>query len=259
MLEKDREEWFHFVETMERETSSRAVLVVPYGEALVHEYYWEGLAGLSKQSGVQAVGAQSNFSFPVGHMLECYERLGGRLDKLRLWGTFHPGMTTVDAFLNQCFLLAERGLSFCVGGVGMPEYIELYRKLRAGLPEEVYFWLNKMDGMERNYTDGEKAAFSELDEFFELELRAFPADASQCGDSVMIQGDGTIRPCVLCHTKMGNLYTGGFGQLSEKKCTAKACDCYLSYNNRDDIERLVSFQPEPAFRIRNRIKWNEKG
>lgn len=251
-MEKDREEWFRFVEAMGQETSSRAVLVVPYGEALIHEYYWEGLAGLSNQSGMQAVGAQSNFSFPVKQMLELYEHSGGRIDKLRLWGTFHPEMVTVDEFLNQCYRLTQRGISFCVGGVGVPQNIELLRQLHAGLPDDVYFWLNKMDGMGRNYTEEEKAAFSELDECFELELQAFSPDASRCGDSVLVQGDGTIRPCVLCHAKMGNIYTGGFTQMSPKKCTAKACDCYLSYNNRNDIEQLVRFAPEPAFRIARR-------
>lgn len=250
MLEKDREEWFRFVEAMEQKTSCRAILVVPYGEALIHEYYWEGLARLSKCPGIRAVGAQSNFSFPVIQMLERYEHSGGRIDKLRLWGTFHPEMVTVDAFLSQCRILRQKGISFCAGGVGVPQNIELLRQLRAGLPEDVYFWLNKMDGMGRNYTSEEKAAFSELDECFELELQAFPPDASRCGDSVLVQGDGMIRPCVLCHTQLGNLYVGGFGQMSPKKCTAKACDCYLSYNNRNDIKELIGFLPEPAFRIR---------
>lgn len=247
--ERDREEWFRFVEAMGRELFERSVLVVPYGEALIHSYYWEGLAALGRQPGMKAVGAQSNFSFPAVKMLEAYEKAGGDKEKLRLWGTFHPEMTTVNEFLNQCRQLNDAGVSFCVGTVGVPENLRYIRQLREGLDASVYMWINKMDGMGRGYTEEEKEAFRELDSYFDLELQVFPADASLCNDSVLIQGDGSIRPCVRSHAKMGNLYTKGFGGLLSKKCTANACDCYLSYNNRTDIDVLTHFQPEPAFRI----------
>ena len=198
---------------MGRETFERSVLVVPYGEALIHPYYWEGMAELGSQTGMRAVGAQSNLSFPVEKMLAVYEKAGGRKERLRLWGTFHPQMTTVEEFLCQCQRLQEAEVSFCVGTVGVPENL--------------------------GYIDG----------YFDLELQVFPPDASYCNDSVLVQGDGSIRPCVRSHAKMGNLYTDGFGRLMTKTCTAGACDCYLSYNNRTDVEALMHFQPEPAFRI----------
>ena len=49
-----------------------AVQIVPYGEALIHPYYWEGLAALSRSPVIDAVGAQSNFSFPTEEMLSVY-------------------------------------------------------------------------------------------------------------------------------------------------------------------------------------------
>lgn len=234
---------------MGRETFERSVLVVPYGEALIHPYYWEGMAELGSQPGMRAVGAQSNLSFPVEKMLAVYEKAGGRKEKLRLWGTFHPQMTTVEEFLFQCRRLQEAEVSFCVGTVGVPENLGYIRQLREGLASSVYMWLNKMDGMGRGYTEEEAAAFREIDGYFDLELQVFPPDASYCNDSVLVQGDGSIRPCVRSHAKMGNLYTDGFGRLMTKTCTAGACDCYLSYNNRTDVEALMHFQPEPAFRI----------
>lgn len=91
-LARDRESWFRFCDTVEKTGDIYgAVMVVPYGEALIHICYWEGLARLSRLDTVEAVGAQTNLSFPVEKMLNEYRKAGGRLEKLRLWATFHPG------------------------------------------------------------------------------------------------------------------------------------------------------------------------
>ncbi len=89
-----------------------AVLIAPYGEALIHDYYWEALGALSGNPRVEAAGAQSNFSFPVDQMLDIYHRHGGDLKKLRLWGTFHPEMTSVEQFTATCRRLSERGVLY---------------------------------------------------------------------------------------------------------------------------------------------------
>ena len=249
--ERDREEFVRFVETISREEFHGTVQIVPYGEALIHAYYWQGMAELSGLPSIQAVGAQSNFSFPVEDMLGEYGKSGGKKEKLRLWGTFHPEMTTVEAFLEQCRLLQEAGVLFCVGGVGVPENLERLRRLRDGLDESVYLWINKMDGLGRAYTPDERRAFLELDPYFELELRPFPVDAAACAESIFVQGDGSVRPCNLCHGIMGNLYTDGLAGLPQKKCTRKVCDCFLSYGSRTDMEELRAFYPHPVFRIRH--------
>lgn len=246
---QDREDLFRFVDFIGQETFHGAVQIVPYGEALIHEYYWEGLAKLSSYSAVQAVGAQSNFSFPVERMLSVYEESGGNKEKLRLWGTFHPEMTTQEQFLMQCSSLQKAQILFCVGAVGVPKNLELLRQLRAGLNQSVYFWINKMDGLGRGYTEEEMKAFLELDKYFSLELRHFKADKAACAESVFIQGDGKIRPCNLCTGEMGNLYRDGLDGLTQKICTRKVCDCFLSYGSRTDVEELCFFKPYPAFRI----------
>lgn len=69
---------------MLQQQNGGAVQIVPYGEALIYPYYWEGLAALSKSPVIDAVGAQSNFSFPVKEMLSVYRNHGGELEKLRL-------------------------------------------------------------------------------------------------------------------------------------------------------------------------------
>lgn len=249
LLERDREQLVRFTETMGREDFAGAVQIVPYGEALIHEYYWQAMAELSKLPGIQVVGAQSNFSFPVEEMLRVYQECGGCMGKLRLWGTFHPEMTTVNEFLRQCEKIGEAGVLFCAGAVGVPGNLDLLRQLREGLDQSVYFWTNKMDGLGRRYTQDEIGAFLELDRYFGLELRHFPADADACAESALVQGNGDIRPCVSCHSKMGNLYTDGLSRLPGKTCTREICECFLSYGGRSDISELLDFAPCAAFRI----------
>lgn len=248
-LLQDREEFFRFVRYIKESAFRGAIQIVPYGEALIHEYYWEGLAELSRCPSVQAAGAQSNFSFPVEKMLSVYEGAGGNKEKLRLWGTFHPEMTIPEQFLEQCGRLQKAQVLFCVGAVGVPENMDLLRKLRARLDQSVYFWINKMDGLGRRYSQEEIRAFLEMDKYFTLELAHFKADTAACAESVLIQGDGSIFPCNLCHGCMGNLYRDGLYGLPSKVCTKKVCGCFLSYGGRMDIKELLSFGAYPAFRI----------
>lgn len=269
-LQADREAWFRFVDTLcEKEKTVGAVQLVPYGEALIHSYYWEGLARLSHHSGIDAVGAQSNLSFPVEEMLHVFREQGGILDKLRLWGTFHPAMTTVDQFIRQCELLSGQGILYSVGAVGDPKQLPAIRQLRERLPDSVYLWINKQEGLGRNYSREEREAFLEIDEYFELELKHHRADCTQCGDNLFVEGDGSMRRCNLSRGRLGNLYTqgqdqqpaqkchgisGGFqsdekeGENTGKVCGRKECSCYLAYSSRK-IEELLFFQPYPAFRI----------
>lgn len=248
-LTRDKEQLQKFIRHMKEISFTGAVQIVPYGEALVHAHYWEGMAALSLMEGVEAVGAQSNFSFPVKKMMDIYRNCGGNTDKLRLWGTFHPDMTSVEEFLQQCRKLSEMGVSFCVGAVGVPEHLPLLSKLRNNLDPSVYMWINKMDGLGRSYSKEEKMAFLQIDEYFDLELRLFPANVNACQNSVFVEGDGSMHGCSLCHFSTGNLYTDGLYPGKKQACKRRNCDCFLAYGSRNDIPELFFFQPYPAFRI----------
>ncbi len=243
--QEDEKALFSFVDAMAKEGREGAVQIVPYGEALIHKYYWEALARLSQNPALEAVGAQSNFSFSVEKMLSHFLAQGGDMKKLRLWGTFHPEMTDVDGFVAQCQMLLERRISFCVGVVGVPEQLVLIQKLRKALPKEVYLWINKMDGLKRAYTQEEKAAFLEVDEYFELELKHHPANPSLCAGNRFVEADGTLHGCNISRQCLGNLYKK---EAVEEACKRKECSCYLSYCNQP-LEQLLFFQPYPAFRI----------
>ena len=78
-LGKDREQWKAFVETFQahgRRMRIGALMVVPYGEALIHSWYWEGLARISALPWIEAVGAQTNFSFWSKNRWAFLEQLG---------------------------------------------------------------------------------------------------------------------------------------------------------------------------------------
>jgi len=253
-LRRDKAAWFRFVEHMNgREDFGGALQIVPYGEALIHPYYWEGLAALSRNPRLDAVGAQSNFSFPVEQMLTRYRERGGNTDKLRLWGTFHPEMTAAEEFVRQCRFLWKWNVAFCVGIVGNPDNLSEIRRLRQAISSSVYVWINKMDGLGRSYTPAEKDAFLEIDPYFEMELAHHRADAAKCTDSRFVEADGRMRRCCLDSRSMGDFYSWGSGaeiasSPQRTVCTRKDCSCYLAYCNQKE-RTLLFFQPYPAFRI----------
>ena len=78
-LEEDRVKWFRFVESLKERAFREkvreqvgAVMVVPYGEALIHPWYWEGLGQMSLLEGMGGVGCQTNLSFSEKEDLEWF-------------------------------------------------------------------------------------------------------------------------------------------------------------------------------------------
>lgn len=252
-LEKDREQWFRFVESLVGEKPRKehsALMVVPYGEALIHPWYWEGMARVAKADWIDGVGAQTNLSFPLRSSLECFEKAGGRLEKLRLWATFHPEMVKAEEFAEKCRRVQEAGILLSVGGVGVPGHEQELRKLRRLLPESVYLWINKMDGLGRKYTETEKEAFSEMDPYFWRELLPVTARIYRCGKRIFVEGDGRQRLCNIGKVAEGNWYEPEKSKMWPlQECGRKWCSCYLAYGGRSDWENQVLFGPYPIFRI----------
>lgn len=239
--EKDEKALWKFVEDQKQEKEKHAVQIVPYGEALIHEYYWSALAGLSQISTQEYIGCQTNLSFSVERMLKVYEEHQGRKEKLRLWCTFHPSMTTVEAFVEQCRKLEEADISFCVGVVGNPEEIPTLFQLRKRLSDSIYVWVNKMEGRKKKYTAEEVEAFQSIDPYFFLQMEHRKADLKKCRKSVFYEADGSRYFC--------NLHAAARGTSGAEGCGRSECNCYLAYSNRKDMEELLFFEPYPAFRI----------
>lgn len=254
-LQQDKEALFRFVKSIEGPYHHvQAVQIIPYGEALVHDYYWEALARLSLTSNMQAVGAQTNASFSVDKKLEVYDRTGGQRSKLRLWLSFHPSMTSLEGFLRQCELLDKNHILYCVGAVGIMENLAVIQQLRCQLPGHIYMWINKPDVSKNNaiYKPSleEVEAFSQVDPYYMLECRHYPAREEFCTEYAFVEADGNVKLCNISQTVLGNWYQNNKKMDGTKKhCNKKECNCYLAYCRRKDEERLQDFGVFPMFRI----------
>lgn len=256
-LEDDREQWFRFCESLREsaeDLSIRALMVVPYGEALIHPWYWEGLGGLTKWDTLEGAGAQTNLSFSAERTLEIFDQIRGVREKLRLWASFHPEMTTCEEFAAKCIRLRREGILLCVGAVGVPRNIDLLRRLREMLPDEIYLWINKMDGLKRPYTEAEIRLFQSIDPYFDRELRHVPADERLCLNRLFVEADGNVRRCNISGASGKNWYGGHRKDLFEENflCRRKWCSCYLAYGLRDEETNQALFGPDPVFRIPRR-------
>lgn len=280
-LEKDRQNFGRFCESIAdraAEFDIGAVFVVPYGEASIHRWYWEGLGRLAGLDGLDRVGLQTNLSFSVEECLVIFDLYSGDANreniresdketcketaektvrgisgaarrKLCIWATFHPEMTDMKTFVEKCHRLADSGVNLCVGAVGAPQNIPLLGRLRERLSPDLYLWINKMDGLGRAYTEEEKRAFLELDPFFGLECGSPAADAAMCSDRCFVEADGRIRACNIGRIKEGNWYQSEQEEIFRPLCGKKRCSCYLAYGGRADFEGRQFFGTYPIFRV----------
>lgn len=280
-LEKDRQNFGRFCESIAdraAEFDIGAVFVVPYGEASIHRWYWEGLGRLAGLDGLDRVGLQTNLSFSVEECLVIFDLYSGDANreniresdketcketaektvrgisgaarrKLCIWATFHPEMTDMKTFVEKCHRLADSGVNLCVGAVGAPQNIPLLGRLRERLSPDLYLWINKMDGLGRAYTEEEKRAFLELDPFFGLECGSPAADAAMCSDRCFVEADGRIRACNIGRIKEGNWYQSEQEEIFRPLCGKKRCSCYLAYGGRADFEGRQFFGAYPIFRV----------
>ncbi len=263
-LEMDRQNFGRFCESIAdraAEFDIGAVFVVPYGEASIHRWYWEGLGRLAGLDSLERVGLQTNLSFSVEECLavfdlysETAEKIvrgisGAARRKLCIWATFHPEMTDMETFVDKCHRLADSGVNLCVGAVGAPQNIPLLGRLRERLSPDLYLWINKMDGLGRAYTEEEKRAFLELDPFFGLECGSPAADVAMCSDRCFVEADGRIRACNIGRIKEGNWYQSEQEEIFRPLCGKKRCSCYLAYGGRADFEGRQFFGAYPIFRV----------
>lgn len=270
-LENDERGLIRFVDKiLEFEGENSGVMITPYGEALVHPYYIREMARLSRGRWVEQVGCQSNFSFNPRRLVQMYRDFGGDIGKLRLWGTFHPEMVSVKEFADKCFKLKfessanfqipldagrhasyaarNEGVKFCVGAVGVPENIYFIRELKSMLPEGVYLWINRMDGMKRPYSQEEISEFLKIDPYFSVELSENLCDKEACRDSFFVEADGEMRHCALSGESIGNLYKAEIPENKKNPCKRKRCSCYIAYSSQKKPE-LFCMGKYPMFRI----------
>ncbi|MFD5315262.1 STM4011 family radical SAM protein [Streptomyces sp. NPDC127098] len=202
-----------------------SLLFTPWGEGLVRSWYRAALVDLSHQAHVDRVAIQTNLSCRVDWLADA------DLDTVALWCTYHPGQTPAERFLAKTRRLAELGVRFSVGVVGLPEHLPHAGRLRAELPEHVYLWVNAAEG--HRYTDQEAARWTALDPLFPYSRHPHRSAGRPCrtGSTVVsVDGDGTVRRCHFVRDELGNLYDGSFrAALAPRPCPLAVCDCHIGY------------------------------
>lgn len=255
-LTKDNEALQKLVGVIEKATNPVSLMITPFGEAMIHSYYQETLAYLTTLPQVRAVGCQTNLSFYLPDFLALIERYHGERSKIRLWGSYHPSMVETEKFLAACRLLKEEAIPYCVGAVAIAGNIADLESLRRQLPNDIYFWLNKLDGLRRPYRKEEIQDFLRIDPLFMMQLKVRKRNESLCRggrQSLFMESNGDYFACNISKVLLGNVYMGGENALH---CQSRRCSCYLAYANQMEPEEACWFGNEKYFRMidRNRIK-----
>ena len=208
-----------------------SLLFTPWGEGLVRSWYRRTLTELSRLPHVRRVAIQTNLSCRTGWLAEA------DLDTLALWCTYHPGQTPYDRFLGKCRELADRGVRFSVGVVGLPAHLAAARRLRDDLPSHVYLWINAAEG--HTYGDAEADAWTALDPLFPYSRHPHRSAGLPCrtGESVIsVDGAGTVRRCHFVRDELGNLYDGSYrAALRPRACPLAVCDCHIGYVHLESL------------------------
>lgn len=248
-LEKDKDALSRFIAWVKDQPIPLSIMFVPYGEALIHDYYIQALAQLSRMTNVTAISCQTNLSLNPQNFIEQLEKNGANTDKINLWATFHNEVANEESFAEKVSYL-NRHIAICVGVVGAPQMIESMSSLKSLLPKSVYLWVNAMDGLNRRYTTKEVEAISSIDPLFRLELANPKADISRCcagKESLFVTAEGDVYACNRSRVKLGNIYTAE--NIEEPSCKTRSCDCFLAYAHRTDLKGLDLFGSGRFIRI----------
>lgn len=231
---QDKLAWERFITAIEQwEGEPLQLFIIPYGEALIHRYYREGLMRLAALPQVVSISCQTNLSFPARQWLEELKASSTPITKLKVWASFHPEMTTVDQFVLQLHTLSQAGMQVCAGAVGNPTAKTMLSDLRNALSPDIYMFINAMQGLKTPLSREDIEYFCQLDNLFEYDLRNAPAQWENCSGgrgSCFVDWQGDIYACPRSKTKIGNLYQSKELDLS-LSCKRKVCDCYIAFSN----------------------------
>lgn len=230
-LRTDRAALQRFCDWVADQTDDIAVLFTPWGEGLARSWYRTAIVTLSHLPHVRRVAIQTNLSFRTDWLA------GAHTDTTALWCTFHPGQTGIERFLTKTTELAEQGIRFSVGIVGLSEHLPAATTLRQRLPEHVYLWVNAADGY--TYSDPEADQWTTIDPLFPYSRHPHTSRGIPCrtGDSVIsVDGEGNVRRCHFIPEVLGNLYDNSFrAALAPRPYPTTLCDCPIGYVHLESL------------------------
>jgi MoaA/NifB/PqqE/SkfB family radical SAM enzyme len=232
-LLQDERELERFVAWAAGQQRRIGILITPWGEALVHQYYRRAMTTLSHLPHIYRVAVQTNLSVPINDFT------AANRDTLALWTTFHPSQTTLLRFVARCRELDAAGIRYSVGVVGLREHFDAIEELRQALRPEVYLWVNASKRQPDYYQAEEVARLQKIDPYFHWNLYRYASGGKSCtaGEtSFTVDGDGQVRRCHFIEAVIGNIYTAGFPDcLSPRLCSNATCGCHIGYVHRPEL------------------------
>ena len=189
-LSQDERELERFIVWVASHSRPIGILITPWGEALVHRYYREGMVKLSRFPNVYRVSVQTNLGAPIDDFT------AANRDTLALWTTFHPSQTTLGRFAARCQELDEARIRYSVGMVGLREHFDAIEELRRILRPEVYLWVNAFKQVGGYYQPGEIQRLCATDPYFHWNLSSYQSAGKPCsaGETTFtVDGDGVLR------------------------------------------------------------------
>ena len=234
---KDERALGRFVESVERlPFTSVGVFFTPWGEALVRKRYQQAMVDLASMAHVHKVAIQTNLATPPTWMAHLDEALKA---KLAFWSTFHPGETSVDAFVGQVRAYVANGCRLSVGGVALDEHKDAIADLAAQLPREVPLWVNAAKRVHGPYTDVDASWWTALDPTFPTNAVHHESLGHLCRagqDVISVDGEGNVRRCHFVDEVLGNFHTDDVSALLQARaCPNATCGCHIGYVH---LERL---------------------
>ena len=222
LVEKDKCLFRQFQNTISRHGEGLQIMILPYGEALIHSYYREGIVSLAGLPNVSGISCQTNLSFDVKKFIS--NTPSGIYNKIKFWASFHPEMVTVEIFLKKAHFLFDNGIELCVGAVGHPDNKEIISQLRCKLNPSIYMFINSMRGAGHKLNSEDISFFMSIDNLFDYDRKSIKADIQKCKggkETIFIDERGVFYACPRSGVKMTGL----------PACNKKVCDCYIAYSN----------------------------
>ncbi len=253
--ENEQQVLYRFNEVISHWENPLKIMLIPYGEGLIHDYYRESMIRLSLLPQVEGISCQTNLSFNPRLFIEQIGQLQANVKRIKLWASFHPEMVDIESFVDKVHFLFHSGIDICVGIVGNKKYKEIILVLREKIDKRIYLFINALQGKAESLDKDEIAFFTSIDPLFPFDYKNAKAEITRCRgrhNTVFIDTSGKIYPCPRNPVMIGNILDGK--PFNVPVCHKKRCDCYIAYSNLEDtfITRMMG---EGAFwRIPERRK-----
>jgi MoaA/NifB/PqqE/SkfB family radical SAM enzyme len=232
-LLQDERELERFITWVAGQRRRIGILITPWGEALVHQYYRRAMTTLSHLPHVYRIAVQTNLSVPI------HDFTAANRETLALWTTFHPSQTTLPRFVARCRELDAAGIRYSVGVVGLREHFDAIEELRHELRPEVYLWVNASKRQPHYYQAEEVTWLQAIDPYFHWNLHRYASGGKACAageTSFAVDGDGQVRRCHFIEAVIGNIYTASFPDcLRPRLCSNATCGCHIGYVHRPEL------------------------